>query len=43
MQFKNKNTGVILTTNNEFVIEQLKTSGQYEEVKESTRKKKVEE
>jgi len=33
MKFKQINTGVILETNNEFVIEQLKKSADYEEVK----------
>ena len=33
MKFKQINTGVILETNNEFVINQLKKSADYEEVK----------
>ena len=48
MKFKQINTGVILETNNQFVIEQLKKSVDYEEVKllskesseEKTEKKK---
>ncbi len=32
-KFKNKETGVILTTKNPFVIEQLKKSEDYKEVK----------
>ena len=38
MKFKNINTGVILETTNEFVIEQLKKSNEYVEVKEQTKK-----
>jgi hypothetical protein len=38
MKFKQKNTGAILETNNEFVIEQLKKSADYEEVKQFTKK-----
>lgn len=33
MKFKQLNTGAILETNNEFVINQLKKSADYEEVK----------
>lgn len=33
MKFKQINTGVILETKNEFVIEQLKKSDSYEEIK----------
>jgi hypothetical protein len=38
MEFKQLNTGAILKTNNEFVIEQLKKSADYEEVKHFTKK-----
>lgn len=38
MKFKQLNTGAILETNNEFVIEQLKKSADYEEVKVFTKK-----
>lgn len=38
MKFKQINTGAILETNNEFVIEQLKKSADYEEIKEFTKK-----
>ena len=38
MKFKQINTGVLLETNNEFVIEQLKKSADYEEVKQFTKK-----
>ena len=38
MKFKQKNTGAILETNNEFVIGQLKKSADYEEVKQFTKK-----
>ena len=34
MKFKNKNTGVILTITNEFVLEQMRKSTDYEEIKE---------
>lgn len=43
MKFKQISTGVILETNNEFVIEQLKKSTDYEEVKKLTKEEKVEE
>lgn len=45
MKFKVKATGVILETNNEFVIEQMKKSSAYEvcEEKETKGKKKTEE
>lgn len=33
MRFKNKSTGVIIGTSNEFVIEQMKKSAEYEEIK----------
>jgi len=45
MEFKNKNTGVILKVTNEFVLEQIKKSADYKEVKAEKRvtsKKKVE-
>jgi hypothetical protein len=38
MKFKQLGTGVILETNNEFVINQLKKSAEYEEVKVFTKK-----
>ena len=38
MKFKQKNTGATLETNNAFVIEQLKKSDDYEEVKQFTKK-----
>lgn len=38
MKFKQISTGVILETKNEFVIEQLKKSADYEEVKQFTKK-----
>jgi hypothetical protein len=38
MKFKQLGTGVILETNNEFVIGQLKKSTDYEEVKQFTKK-----
>lgn len=38
MKFKQLNTGAILETNNEFVINQLKKSANYEEVKQFTKK-----
>ena len=38
MKFKNINSGVILTPNSNFVIEQLKKSKDYEEVKEQPKK-----
>ena len=41
MKFKQINTGAILETNNEFVIEQLKKSADYEEVKQFTKKEEV--
>lgn len=34
MKFKNKTTGVMLTVTNEFVLEQIRKSTEYEEVKE---------
>ena len=43
MKFKQINTGAILETNNEFVIEQLKKSTDYEEVKLLSKKEEVEE
>jgi len=43
MKFKQLSTGAILKTNNEFVINQLKKSTDYEEVKEFTKKEVVEE
>ena len=43
MKFKQINTGVILETNNQFVIEQLKKSTDYEEVKLLSEKEPVEE
>lgn len=33
MEFKNKHTGVILKITNEFVLEQIKKSNDYEEIK----------
>ena len=43
MKFKNKTTGTILTTNNEFVIEQLKSDDNYELVVEKKKEiKKIE-
>lgn len=42
MKFKQLSTGAILETNNEFVINQLKKSTNYEEIREFT-KKEVEE
>jgi hypothetical protein len=41
MEFKQLNTGVILKTNNEFVIEQLKKNANYEEVKQFTKKEET--
>jgi hypothetical protein len=41
MKFKQLNTGAILETNNEFVINQLKKSKDYEEIKEFTKKEEV--
>jgi hypothetical protein len=38
MKFKNINSGVILTPSNNFVIEQLKKSKDYVEVKEQPKK-----
>ena len=38
MKFKQKGTGVILETKNEFVINQLKKSTDYEEVREFTKR-----
>lgn len=38
MKFKQLSTGAILETNNEFVINQLKKSTDYEEVKVFTKK-----
>jgi len=38
MKFKQINTGAILETNNEFVINQLKKSADYEEIKQFTKK-----
>ena len=38
MKFKQLGTGVILETNNESVINQLKKSAEYEEVKVFTKK-----
>lgn len=35
MKFKNKTTGVILEVTNEFVLEQMKKSTDYEEIKET--------
>ena len=43
MKFKQLGTGVILETNNEFVIEQLKKSTDYEEVKVLSKEEPVEE
>lgn len=34
MKFKNKQTGVILDVINKFVLEQIKKSNDYEEIKE---------
>ena len=42
MKFKNKLTGVILETNNKFVIEQLKKDENLEEVKVFTKEEKKE-
>lgn len=41
MKFKQLNTGAILETNNEFVINQLKKSEDYEEVKQFTKKEEL--
>ena len=41
MKFKQLNTGAILETNNEFVINQLKKSADYEEVKQFTKKEEA--
>lgn len=41
MKFKQINTGAILETNNEFVINQLKKSADYEEVKQFTKKEET--
>ena len=38
MKFKQLSTGAILETNNEFVINQLKKSTDYEEVREFTKR-----
>lgn len=38
MKFKQISTGAMLEVNNEFVIEQLKKSTDYEEVKQFTKK-----
>lgn len=43
MKFKQLNTGAILETNNEFVINQLKKSADYEEVKVLSKEKPDEE
>lgn len=43
MKFKQVNTGAILETSNEFVIEQLKKSTDYEEIKVLSKKEEVEE
>ena len=43
MKFRNINTGVILTPSSDFVVEQLKKSGLYEEVKEAPKKEIKEE
>ena len=44
MKFKQVNTGAILETSNEFVIEQLKKSTDYEEIKVLSKKEeKIEE
>jgi len=40
MEFKQKNTGAILKTENEFVINQLKKSNDYEEIKHFTKQEK---
>lgn len=45
MEFKNKHTGVIIKVTNKFVLEQIKKSADYEEVKvekKTTSKKKAE-
>ena len=42
MEFKQKNTGATLKTNNEFVIKQLQKSDDYEEVKHFTKEEKPE-
>ena len=34
MKFKNKTTGVILTITNDFVLEQMRKSNDYEEINE---------
>lgn len=41
MKFKNKTTGVIITTENEFVIGQMSKSADYEEVKTKKEEKKT--
>lgn len=38
MKFKQLSTGAILETNNEFVLNQLKKSTDYEEVREFTKR-----
>lgn len=43
MKFKNISSGVIITPNSEFVIEQLKKSSDYVEVKEPVKKENKEE
>ena len=43
MRFKNKSTGVIIGTSNEFVIEQMKKSAKYEELKVAKKEVVVEE
>ena len=43
MKLKNIKTGVILNPNSDFVIEQLKKSGLYEEVKDAPKKEIKEE
>ena len=41
MKFINKYTKVVLETNSEFVIEQMKKSNEYEELKEVVKEKVV--
>ena len=43
MKFKNISTGVVLIPSSDFVIEQLKKSGLYEEIKEAPKKEIKEE
>jgi hypothetical protein len=43
MKFKQKSTGAILETNNEFVINQLKKSDYYDEVKMLSKKEESDE